>query len=73
MKSPAQLFSLEICEAFKNTFFAEHLRWSWSLSFKTFYVYELNTNQHEYNTSQQESTQLRHESTWINTSTTRVN
>ena len=32
----AQLFSCEFCEAFKNTFFTEHLRWIWSLSFKKF-------------------------------------
>ena len=37
-ETPAQVFSCEFCEAFKNTFFAEHLRWSWSLSFKKFYV-----------------------------------
>ena len=36
-KTPAQVFSCEFCEAFKNTFFTEHLRWSWSLSFKMFY------------------------------------
>ena len=39
-ETPAQVFSCEFCEAFKNTFFAEHLRWSWSLSFKKFYVQE---------------------------------
>ena len=35
---PAQVFSCEFCEAFTNTFFTEHLRWSWSLSFKKFYI-----------------------------------
>ena len=28
----AQVFSCEFCEAFKNTFFTEHLRWNLSLS-----------------------------------------
>ena len=40
-ETPAQVFSCESCEAFKNTIFTEHLRWSWSLSFKKFYVQEL--------------------------------
>ena len=39
-ETPAQVFFCEFCEAFKNTFFTEHLRWSWSLSFKKFYVQE---------------------------------
>ena len=37
-ETPAHVFAGEFCEAFKNTFFTEHLRWSWSLSFKMFYV-----------------------------------
>ena len=37
-ETPAQVIPCEFCEAFKNTFFTEQLRWSWSLSFKMFYV-----------------------------------
>ena len=37
-ESPAHVLSREFCEAFKNIFFTEHLRWSWSLSFEIFYV-----------------------------------
>ena len=40
-ETPAQVLPCEFCEAFKNTFFKEHLWWSWSLSFKKFYVQEL--------------------------------
>ena len=32
-ETPAQVFSCEFCEAFK-----EHILWSWSLSFKKFYI-----------------------------------
>ena len=31
-----QVFSYEFYEAFKNSSFTEHLRWSWSLSLKNF-------------------------------------
>ena len=41
-ETPTQVFSCEFCEAFKNTFFTEHLWWSWSFSFKLFYVQEFN-------------------------------
>ena len=37
-ETPAQVFSCEFCKAFKNTFFTENIRWSWSLSFKKFYI-----------------------------------
>ena len=37
-ETPAEVFSCEFCEAFKNTFFTEHLWWSWSLSFKMLYI-----------------------------------
>ena len=37
-ETPAQVLSCEFYEAFKNNFFTEHLRWSWSLSFKKFYI-----------------------------------
>ena len=37
-ETPAQVFPCEFWEAFNNIFFTEHLRWSWSLSFKMFYV-----------------------------------
>ena len=37
-ETPAQVFSCEFCEAFKNTFFTEHLQRSWILSFKKFYI-----------------------------------
>ena len=37
-ETPAQVLSREFCEAFKNISFTEHLQWSWSLSFKIFYV-----------------------------------
>ena len=33
-KIPAQVYSCEFWETFKNTFFTEHLPWSWSLSLK---------------------------------------
>ena len=39
-KIPAQVVSRELCEAFKNNFFTKYLWWSWSLSFKKFYVQE---------------------------------
>ena len=37
-ETPAQVFSCEFCETFKYNFFAEHILWSWSLSFKKFYI-----------------------------------
>ena len=36
--SAALVFSCEFCEAFKNIFYTEHLRWSCSLSFKRFCI-----------------------------------
>ena len=36
----AQVFSCEFCEGFKKIFFTEHLRWSWSLSFKKFDIHK---------------------------------
>ena len=33
-ETPSQVFSTEFCEALKNTYFTEHLRWSWSLNCK---------------------------------------
>ena len=41
---PAQVFSCEFCKAFKNTFFTENIRWSWSLSFKKFYIVGVHKN-----------------------------
>ena len=32
------MFSCEFCEVFKKTYFTEHLRLRWSLSFKKFYI-----------------------------------
>ena len=37
-ETSAQVFSCEFCEALKNTFFTEHLRWNWNLSLKQFYI-----------------------------------
>ena len=37
-ETQAQVFSYVFCEGFTSNVFTEHLRWSWSLSLKTFYV-----------------------------------
>ena len=37
-ETSAQVFSCDLCKAFKNTYFTEHPRWSWSLSQKMFYI-----------------------------------
>ena len=42
------VFSGDFCEAFKNTFFTEHLQWSWSLSLKKFYIVGVHKNVFEW-------------------------
>ena len=37
-ETPSPVFYWEFCETLKNTYFAEHLRWSWSLSLKKSYI-----------------------------------
>ena len=37
-ETPSQVFSWEFSETLKNTYFTEHLRWSWILPLKKLYI-----------------------------------